>query len=77
MESTRGMHGGYRLLRKPTEITLLDVLTSIQGNAQLSACAIDHRRCQQSARCAVHQVWVDIRREVDRRLGTRTIASLL
>jgi len=77
LSSMRGVKGGFTLARKPSEISLLDILESIQGPAGINVCAIDSRRCRFSSTCSVHPVWVDIRKEVERRLKRQTIAKLL
>ena len=77
VESIRGINGGYSLLRSPTQISLLDIIATIQGTAPVNVCAIDRRRCQLSASCAVHPVWVDIRRNLEKRLRQETISKLL
>ena len=40
LESQRGLHGGYRLARPATDISLLDVLSVIDGPVQLIDCAV-------------------------------------
>ncbi len=77
VESIRGVNGGFRLLKKPDHITLLEVLTAIQGIAPVNICAIDKRLCSMTSHCGVHPVWLEIRREIERRLATRSISSLL
>jgi Rrf2 family protein len=76
VESSRGMNGGFRLLKKPENITLLEMLTIIQGVAPVNTCAIDKRRCELNAQCSVHPIWVEIRTEIERSLGVKTIADL-
>ncbi len=75
--SMRGMKGGFMLAAKPSEISLLDILESIQGPTGINVCAIDSRKCRMSATCSVHPVWVQIRKEVERRMKKQTIAKLL
>ena len=65
------------LAAKPQEITLLDIMESVQGPAGINVCAIDSRRCRLSNTCSVHPVWVEIRKYVERRLKKQTIAKLL
>lgn len=77
VESIRGVNGGFRLLRDPAHITLLEVLTAIQGVAPVNACAIDKRRCNLSSRCGVHPIWIEIRRDIERRLASQTISGLI
>lgn len=77
LQSMRGVKGGFMLAKKPSEITLLAVMEAIQGPAGINVCAIDSKRCRLSSTCAVHPVWVDIRKEVERRLKKQTIATLV
>jgi Rrf2 family protein len=75
--SSRGITGGFQLARKPAEITLLDILEIMQGPASINVCAIDAKRCALSSKCTVHPVWVEIRKEVERKLSKVTIAKLM
>ncbi len=77
LQSMRGVKGGFMLAKKPSEITLLAVMEAIQGPAGINVCAIDSKRCRLSSACAVHPVWVEIRKEVERRLKKQTIANLV
>lgn len=76
VESIRGMNGGFRLARKPSKISLLDIMDAIQGPAAINLCAVDKRKCRRSAACAVHPVWVELRRDVNRKLSEQTIDRL-
>src|SRR5574337_958947 len=75
--SSRGASGGFQLARKPSEITLLQIMEIMQGPAVINICAIDSGRCGLSKTCSVHPVWVEIRKEVEKRLSRKTIAALL
>jgi Rrf2 family protein len=77
LQSMRGVKGGFMLAKKPSEITLLAVMEAIQGPAGINVCAIDAKRCRMSSTCSVHPIWVDIRKEVERRLKKQTIANLV
>ena len=77
LQSMRGVKGGFMLAKKPSEITLLAVLEAIQGPAGINVCAIDSKRCRMSSTCSVHPIWVEIRKEVERRLNKQTIANLM
>jgi Rrf2 family protein len=75
--SSRGVNGGFQLAQKPSEITLLSIMEAVQGPAGINVCAIDSRRCRMSTACVVHPVWVEIRKEVEKRLKRETIAKLI
>ena len=74
--SLRGMHGGFKLAKKPADISLLDILEAIQGPSGINVCAVDSKKCNMSSACTVHPVWVDIRKEVESRLKKETIDRL-
>ena len=40
LESRRGLHGGYRLARPAAQISLLEMLSAIDGPVQLIDCAV-------------------------------------
>ena len=77
LTSMRGVKGGFQLARKPSEITLLAILEAVQGPAGINLCAIDSKLCKLSSNCSVHPVWVEIRKEVERRLKRETVGNLL
>lgn len=75
--SSRGVNGGFQLGRKPGDITLLEIMEIMQGPAAINVCAIESGRCGLSSTCTVHPVWVDIRKDVEKRLSKVTIAKLM
>jgi Rrf2 family protein len=77
LTSSRGVNGGFQLAQKPSDITLLSIIESVQGPAGINVCAIDSKRCKLSSTCAVHPVWVEIRKEVEKRLKRETIGKLI
>jgi Rrf2 family protein len=77
VESVRGIKGGYRLLRPPKKISLMDIMGTIQGAVPVNVCALDKRRCQMSSTCSVHPVWVEIRKDIETRLKRETIDKLM
>jgi Rrf2 family protein len=76
VKSYRGVKGGFELARSPKEITLLDVIEAIQGPVAMNVCAIDETMCDFSNSCAVHPVWIEVRREVEKILREKTFAKL-
>ena len=76
LSSMRGVGGGFRLAKKPSEISLLDIMEAVQGPAAINVCAIDSKRCSLSATCSVHPVWVDIRQDLEKRLRRQTMDKL-
>ena len=77
LESIRGMNGGFRLVKKPSAISLLDIMKAIQGPVGINVCAVNSKKCRRSTICSVHPVWVELRKEVDQRLQEQTIDKLI
>jgi Rrf2 family protein len=75
--SIRGMNGGFRLAKKPSAMTLLDIMEAIQGPSCINVCAVNSKKCKRSAFCTVHPFWVDLRKEVNRRMQEQTIDKLV
>jgi Rrf2 family protein len=61
VSSTRGVNGGFTLIRKPSEITLLDIIETIQGALAINSCVMDNKSCSRKSHCSVHPVWVEIK----------------
>jgi Rrf2 family protein len=76
VKSYRGVKGGFELARPPKDITLLDVIEAIQGPVAMNVCALDETMCGFSSSCAIHPVWIEIRREVEKILKKNTFAKL-
>ncbi|MDA8098038.1 MAG: Rrf2 family transcriptional regulator [Nitrospiraceae bacterium] len=77
VDSIRGMNGGFRLAKKPAEISLLDIMHAIQGPLGINVCAVNSKKCVRSAFCSVHPFWVKLRQDVNRQLQDQTIANML
>jgi len=76
--SFRGVKGGFRLAKKPRQISLLDVIEAIEGPAAMNRCALDASSCNFSGTCTVHPVWVKLRKIVEdylRKTDFRTLTS--
>ena len=77
VKSTKGAAGGFRLAREPGRINLLEVIEAIQGPTAANACAVDENVCSFSDTCAVHPIWVEVRKMIEERLKDETFAKLI
>lgn len=74
--STRGKAGGFRLARKPEEITLLEIIETLQGPVALIDCLADDSSCVRMKKCAARDVWSNVNDSIRRTLSATTLASL-
>ncbi len=76
IKSKRGIKGGYFLTRKPSEISLLDVILIFEGPPAMNLCAIEKRYCSLQKTCSVHPVWIKIRKYAEKNFKKENFEKL-
>lgn len=75
VSSRRGAAGGYALARSPATLTVLEVVTVLDG--PLSPVECTQGLCERVDSCGASSVWIEAERALEEVLGTTTIADLL
>jgi Rrf2 family protein len=78
VRSERGPAGGYRLNKRPEEITLERIVRLFQGQLAPIGCATRHNPepCPMTIGCTLREVWEEIRDATIELLGRATFADL-
>jgi FeS assembly SUF system regulator len=76
VESTRGLHGGYRLARPPAQISAACILDALEGPLALTECSTGHSQCDLQASCSVGGSWQRINHAIRQSLEEITLAEL-
>ena len=58
--SERGKKGGFRLDKKPEEISMYDVILAVEGEIYITDCLGDEEYCAKTDYCKVHSKWKTI-----------------
>ena len=81
LSSSKGPHGGFSLLRDPKKITLLDIITTIEGKDIFDDCVIHNMPCkcvdENKLRCPIHDDYFKVRKSLVKLFTTKTIYSLV
>ena len=80
VESTRGVHGGYRLTRRPHLISVLDVVRVVEGEvAPVECVAHDYVQgtCIREGDCASQPLWRRLKDSIDAVLSQTTLEELV
>lgn len=78
LTSTRGAYGGYMLSRNPQEITVGQVLRSLEGQMSPSECvAEDGFDCVRDDSCATRWVFAKIKDSIDRVIDSITLEDMV
>lgn len=76
VRATRGAHGGVALARGADEISLLDIVETIDGPIMLNDCTLNPQTCEMSDQCVVRVVWCETRADLVKRLGETNFGQL-
>ena len=60
VESTRGPGGGYTLARNPTEITVADIILSVDEPLDATQCGGKENCLGEGTRCMTHDLWASL-----------------
>lgn len=77
VRSYKGVGGGYELNKKPEEITLKQVIETIEGPIVLSRCLQDDFNCEHNhsnCACYFHKVFYEVSKEMAERFDNVTFS---
>lgn len=77
VKSRRGKGGGLRLVKKPKQISLLDVLNAVDRRGlKLNACLFQVDACVRESYCSVHREIEKLQAQLEARLAKITFDKL-
>ena len=74
--SVRGRNGGFYLQRPAEEISLADIVDSVEGLDVLGTCIMGFNKCPFNHTCAMHETWEHTRESILKVLRNTTLAEL-
>ena len=79
IESVRGPAGGYLLAGSPSELTIGDIVRTLEGPIALSHCLEpgESGECYQADDCVARMVWAKVGAKIEEALDSITFDSLL
>jgi len=73
----RGAQGGYRLAREAAQISIAEVVASIDGTMSVTQCTSHDPACKRSDFCTTRPHWQRINSAVGTALGAISLAEML
>jgi len=79
IESVRGPAGGYLLARKPAELTIGDIVRTLEGPIALTHCLEpgEEGDCYQAEDCVARMVWTRVGAKIEEALDSISFQDLL
>ncbi len=80
LSSSKGPHGGFSLLKDPRKISLLDIVTSIDGTDLFTNCVMHNGSCESvdnsKNKCPLHDDYEKVRKNMIKLFSNKTIYDL-
>ena len=77
VHSIRGAHGGYKLAKKPSEISLMDIMRVLEGSLCLVDCVETPSACERSPSCITRDVWCEASQNFMKTLESMTLEKMV
>jgi Rrf2 family protein len=77
VKSGMGQKGGFALSRKPSRITLMEIITALQGGLRLNKCLLGGQGCEFEPECEIHTKLTCLQLYIDGYLGGITLQEIL
>ena len=77
VKSVMGPKGGFKLGRKPSEITLMDVINVLQGGVKMNRCLTGDLGCEFESECEVNTKLACLQLHIEGYLGGITLDEIL
>ena len=81
VQSVRGAQGGYLLAKKPVEITIGEIITTVEGPITLVDCLLEtpeseKQPCRKAGKCVTRGVWGKLAESINGVLDSITLYDL-
>jgi Rrf2 family protein len=77
INSTRGAYGGYNLAKSPAQITLKEIVVTLEGPISLVECVDTPSVCSRSDTCVSRDVWHEVSEKILQTLESITLEYLV
>ncbi|HJZ39891.1 MAG TPA: Rrf2 family transcriptional regulator [Bacteroidales bacterium] len=74
--SLKGKGGGFFFDKDKPELTVKELIISVEGNRTITGCGFGFKNCSAENPCPIHDQYAPIREAIDRLVSAETIQSL-
>lgn len=76
LKSKKGIQGGYTLAKNPQEITVGEILKTLEGKMSLTEC-LGVESCAKEKICKTKKVWKKIQESIEETINSITLKDLI
>jgi len=77
IRSARGRRGGYMLARKPEDISVGEIVETLEGKLAVVDCVTEPELCYRSPECPTREIWVGMTDVLKNQLFSLTLQDIL
>lgn len=77
LEAARGNNGGYKLVKKPSEYIIGDILRATEGDLMEIYCAGDDVECSKKENCKTFTFWKGLDKAINDYVDSKTLEDLI
>lgn len=77
LKATPGPGGGYRFTRHPKDISLLEIIHTVEGAECFSHCILGMPACNDAMPCPIHGIWAEMKQGIVAELEVKTLFDLI
>jgi len=77
IRSVRGVNGGFYLAKLPEEITLLEILETMEGPISVVDCVHSPEKCKRQELCPARDVWTELNEGIRELTSKITLDDIL
>ena len=74
--ATRGAQGGYSLTRVPELISVLDILSVLEGTTLVDCVSSERVDCENACSCSARPVWLKLQQKINDVLSSTTLKDM-
>jgi Rrf2 family protein len=77
VRSIRGAKGGFRLARKPEQLTLLAIVEAMEGRLAIVNCVQTPETCSRNGDCATYEIWDQLNDQIRDAMSQITLRDII
>ena len=77
IRSARGRRGGYMLAKKPEDISVGEIVETLEGRLAVVNCVTNPELCDRAPDCPTRDIWVGVTEVVKNQLFSLTLKDIL
>lgn len=77
LQSMKGPTGGFRLVSKPGDVSLIEIIEAIDGLGVFNKCGIGFKQCNDKKPCPIHDDYKKVRAEVENLFRSKSLQDMI